>query len=138
MRRIALNEAFAPESTLQTAYGEVRTLAEAILNSPDAAPTSRTDDLEEQLAAARRAIDRLATLDGPPRSRTERVPDPATFDGTRENLEGFTAQLRIMLFSDPSRFPTPAIRMGYDFNRLEGRAQCWKCFSPLSMAPAKD
>ena len=31
--------------------------------------------------------------------------------------------MRIKLFSDPSRFPTPALRMGYTFNRLEGRAQ---------------
>ena len=31
--------------------------------------------------------------------------------------------MRIKLFSDPSRFPTPALRMGYTFNRLEGRAK---------------
>jgi len=79
--------------------------------------------VEEQLAAARWVSDRLATLEGPPRSRTERVPDPPTFDGSREKLEGFVAQLRIKLFSDPTRFPTPALRMGYTFNRLEGRAQ---------------
>jgi len=123
MRQIALNESFAPGATLEAAYAQVRTLVEAILNSQEAAPAWRIDDLEEQLAAARRAIDRLATLEGQPRSRAERVPDPATFDGTRENLEGFIAQLRIKLFSDPSRFPTPALRMGYAFNRLEGRAQ---------------
>jgi hypothetical protein len=127
MRQIVLNEAFAPDATLQTAYDQVRTLVEAILNSQEASPTWRTDDLEEQLAAARRAIDRLATLEGQPQQpqqpRAERVPDPATFDGTRENLEGFVAQLRIKLFSDPTRFPTPALRMGYAFNRLEGRAQ---------------
>jgi hypothetical protein len=59
----------------------------------------------------------------PQQPRAERVPDPATFDGTRENLKGFVAQLRIKLFSDPTRFPTPALRMGYTFNRLEGCAQ---------------
>jgi hypothetical protein len=125
MRQIVLNEAFAPDATLQTAYNQVRTLVEAILNSQEASPTWRTDDLEEQLAAARRVINRLATLEGQPQPqrRAERVPDPATFDGTRENLEGFVAQLRIKLFSDPTRFPTPALRMGYAFNRLEGRAQ---------------
>ena len=123
LRRIALNEAFAPEATLQTAYDQVRTLAMAILNSPEAAPTWRLDDAEEQLAAARRVSNRLATLEGPPRPRTERVSDPPTFDGSREKLEGFVAVLRIKLFSDPSRFPTPALRMGYTFNRLEGRAQ---------------
>lgn len=123
MRLIVQSETFAPEATLQTAYDQVRTLVEAILGSQEASPTWRIDDLEEQLAAARRAIDRLATLEGQPQRRAERVPDPPTFDGTRENLEGFIAQLRIKLFSDPSRFPTPALRMGYAFNRLEGRAQ---------------
>ena len=123
LRRIAMSEAFAPEATLEAAYDQVRTLALAILNSPEAAPTWRMDDVEEQLAAARRVSDRLATLEGPPRSRTEKVPDPPTFDGSREKLEGFVAQLRIKLFTDPTRFPTPALRMGYTFNRLEGRAQ---------------
>jgi len=123
MRRITLNEALAPDVTPQTIYDQIRTLVEAILSSQEASPTWRTDDLEEQLAAARRAIDRLATLEGQPQRRAERVPDPATFDGTREKLEGFVAQLGIKLFSDPSRFPTPALRMGYAFNRLEGRAQ---------------
>ena len=66
LHRIALNEAFAPEATLQTAYDQVRTLALAILNSPEAAPTRRLDDVEEQLAAARRVSDQLATLEGPP------------------------------------------------------------------------
>jgi len=123
MRQIALNQSFAPGATLEAAYAQVQTLVEAILNSQEAAPAWRINDLEEQLAAAQRAIDRLATLEGQPRSRAERVPDPGTFDGTRENLQGFIAQLRIKLFSDPSRFPTPALRMGYAFNRLEGRAQ---------------
>jgi len=123
MHQIALNESFAPGATLEAANAQVRTLVEAILNSQEAVPAWQIDDLEEQLAAARRAIDRLATLEGQPQSRAERVPDPATFDGTRENLEGFIAPLRIKLFSDPSRFPTPALRMGYAFNRLEVRTQ---------------
>jgi len=123
MRQIALNESFAPGATLEAAYAQVRTLVEAILNSQEAAPARRIDDLEEQLATTRRAIDRLATLERQPRCRTERVPDTATFDGTCENLEGFIAQLRIKLFSDPSRFPMPALRMGYAFNCLEGRRQ---------------
>jgi len=123
MRQIALNESFAPDATLKAVYAQVRTLVEAIMNLQEAAPAWQIDDLEEQLAAARRAIDRLATMEGQPRSRAGRVPDPATFDGTHENLEGFIGQLRIKLFSDPSQFPTPALRMGYAFNRLEGRAQ---------------
>jgi len=123
LRRIALNEAFAPEATLQTAYNQVRTLVMAILNSPEGTPTWRLDDAEEQLATARRVSDRLATLEGLPPPRTKRVPEPPTFDKSREKLEGFVAQLWIKLFSDPSRFSTPALRMGYTFNQLEGRAQ---------------
>jgi len=38
----------------------------AILNSPEAAPTWRLDDVEEKLAATRRVSDRLATLEGMP------------------------------------------------------------------------
>lgn len=123
MHQILLNEAFASEVTLQTVYDQVRTLVEAILNSQEASPAWQADDLEKQLAAAKRAIGRLATLEGQPRHRTERVLDPATFDGTRESLEEFVVQLRIKLFSDPSCFPTPALRMGYAFNRLGERAQ---------------
>ena len=123
IRQIALNESFAPGATLEAAYTQVRTLVEAILNSQEAAPAWRIDDLKEQLAAARRAIDQLATLEGQLRYRAERVPDPATFDGSRENLEGFIVQPCIKLFSDPSHFPTPTLRMRYAFNRLEGRAQ---------------
>jgi hypothetical protein len=38
LRQIALNEAFAPSATLQTAYDQVRTLVETILNSQEASP----------------------------------------------------------------------------------------------------
>jgi hypothetical protein len=123
VRQIVLNEAFAPAATLHTTYDQVCTLVEAILDPQEACPSRREDDLEEQLAAARLAIDRLATLEGPPQRPANRVPDPATFDGIRENLEGFVAQLRIKLCSYPTRFPTPALRRSYAFNRLEGRAQ---------------
>jgi len=52
MRQIALNESFAPGATLEAAYTQVRTLVEAMLNSQEAVPAWRIDDLEEQLAAA--------------------------------------------------------------------------------------
>jgi len=60
MCQISLNESFAPGATLEAAYAQVHTLVAAILNSQEAAPAWRIDDLEEQLATARRAIDRLA------------------------------------------------------------------------------
>ena len=43
-------------------------------------------------------------------------------NGNRENLRGFIAQLRLKLDSSPHRFPTPALRMAYTINRLEGTA----------------
>lgn len=113
----------ADDATLMGLYNEFRILARAITQSPIAVPTWRFDDLEEQLADARRIANRLATVETQPQSRAERVPEPAMFDGTREKLEGFVAQLRLKLYSDPARFPTPALRMAYAFNRLEGRAQ---------------
>jgi len=51
MRQIALNESFAPGTTLEAANIQVRTLVEAILNSQEATPAWQIDDLEEQLTA---------------------------------------------------------------------------------------
>jgi len=52
-----------------------------------------------------------------------KIPDPPVYDRNREKFEGFIALLRLKLFSDPTLFPTPALRMAYAFNRLEGHAQ---------------
>jgi len=98
-------------------------LAKLILDAPGAVPQWRADDLEEQLATAMRINNRLATLEGPTQGKADRIPDPPVFEGTHEGLEGFVAQLRIKLFSHPSHYPTPALRMGYTFNRLAGGAQ---------------
>jgi hypothetical protein len=48
---------------------------------------------------------------------------PLVFDGNRKKIEGFITQLRLKLFSGPTLFPTPALRMAYTFNRLEGHVQ---------------
>lgn len=114
---------FAAQATFESAFEEVQQLAKKIMDAPCAIPQWHVDNLEEQLADARRISSRLAALEGPAQNRADRVPDPPIFEGSRENLEGFIAQLRIKLFSDPSRFPTPDLRMGYAFNRLGGRAQ---------------
>lgn len=126
LRVIINHESPSADATTQGLFEGFRALAIAIDQAPVAAPAWRVDDLEEQLADARRIANRLATLENPPAApqpRLERVPDPAMFDGTRDKLEGFVAQLRLKLYSDPTRFPTPALRMAYAFNRLEGRAQ---------------
>jgi len=120
---IVASATFANDATLETAFGHVKQLAKLILDAPNAVPQWHADDLEEQLATAMRINNRLATLEGPTQGKADRIPDPPVFEGTREGLEGFIAQLRIKLFSDPFRYPTPALRMGYTFNRLAGRAQ---------------
>jgi len=79
--------------------------------------------LEQQLAWYRRVADRLASSNVPTHSRGDEISDPPIYDGNRDTLEGFVAQLRLKLFSDPIRFPTPTIRMAYMFNRRQGRVQ---------------
>jgi hypothetical protein len=121
---ISNSDAFAADATLATAFASVKQLVVEILNSPDAYPAWRIDDLEEQLASSRRIADRLASGGrAPSHGRGDKISDPPIYDGNRDALEGFVAQLRLKLFSDPTRFPTPAIRMAYTFNRLQGRAQ---------------
>jgi hypothetical protein len=117
------SKSFSKDATLESAFEGIKRLANLIMDGPSAAPQWHVDNLEEQLADARRISSRLAALEGPTQNRADRVPDPPIFEGSRENLERFIAQLRIKLFSDPSRFPTPDLRMGYAFNCLGGRAQ---------------
>jgi hypothetical protein len=105
LRSIANNDSFAANATLETAYEQLHTLAESILNGNEPAATN------------------TPTPPALPVRRSGKIPDPPMFDGNREKIEGFIAQLRLKLFSDPVLFPTPAMRMAYAFNRLEGRAQ---------------
>lgn len=113
LESIASHDAFAPEATRESAYEQLHTLAQGILRGkePGSANTPTTTTTE---------ADAPANL---PARRSGKIPDPPVFDGNREKIEGFIAQLRLKLFSDPTLFPTPALRMAYAFNRLEGRAQ---------------
>ena len=120
---ISTSGAFAADATLPSAFAHVKQLVKDILKAPAAYPAWRIDDLEEQLASSRRIADRLASGNAPSNNRGDKISDPPMYDGNREALEGFVAQLRLKLFSDPTRFPTPTIRMAYIFNRLQGRAQ---------------
>jgi len=123
LRFISKSSAFSENATLPSAFADVKQLVKEILDAPAAYPAWRVDDLEEQLASSRRIADRLASVDAPSCSRGDKISDPTVYEGNRDTLEGFVAQLRLKLFSDPTRFPTPAIRMAYTFNRLQGRAQ---------------
>ena len=119
---ISTSGAFAADATLPSAFAHVKQLVKDILKAPATYHSWRIDDLEGQLALSRRIADRLASGNAPG-NRGDKISDPPMYDGNREALEGFVAQLRLKLFSDPTRFPTPAIQMAYIFNRLQGRAQ---------------
>jgi len=115
LESIVCNDSLALQATLETAYEQLHTLAKAILNGnePTKTNTPTTTDVSTGTGTP-------ATL---PAHRSGKIPDPPVFDGNREKIEGFIAQLRLKLFSDPTLFPTPALRMAYAFNQLEGYAQ---------------
>jgi len=112
---IVCNDSFAPEATRETTYEQLHTLSQAILNGnkPTTTETPPTTGVPTGTGTP-------ATL---PIRRSGKIPNPPVFNGNREKIEGFIAQLRLKLFSDPTLFPTPALRMADAFNRLEGRAQ---------------
>jgi len=120
---ISTSGTFAVDATLHSAFADVKQLVKEILNAPAAYPVWLIDDLEEQLASSRRVADRRASSNGPTHSRGDKISDPPTYDGNCDTLEGCVAQLRLKLFSDPTRFPTPTIQMVYTFNRLQGQVQ---------------
>jgi len=106
------------------AFAQIKKLLQAIVDAPSASPSWQVDNLQKQLAASRRTVNALSTLQGTSNpTRGDKIPDPPKFSGTRDELDGFLAQLHLKLFSDESCFPTPSLRMAYTFNRLEGRAQ---------------
>jgi len=108
LESIAWNDSFAPEATLETACEQPHTLAQAILNgnAPTTTETPPTTSVPTGTGTP-------ATL---PIRRSGKMPDPPVFDGNRDKIEGFIAQLRLKLFSDPTLFPTPALQMAYAFN----------------------
>ena len=83
LESIACNNSFAPEATLETAYEQLHTLAQAILNGKESTTTETptTTDVPTGTGTP-------ATL--PPR-RSGKIPDPPVFDGNREKIEGFIA-----------------------------------------------
>ena len=81
----------------------------------------RTEAAEAVIAEQRQIIRRLSMTPITDDTSTggDKIPDAPMFNGNRENLRGFVAQLRLKLNSSPRRFPTPALRMAYTINRLE-------------------
>jgi len=96
-------------------YGELLTV---IGNYED-----RMAALETQLANQRRTSDRLALLavgESPP--KTESIPDPIPFGGTRTAHRPFLNQLRNKIQGNPTKFPDAQHDMRYAFGFLKGAA----------------
>jgi hypothetical protein len=55
--------------------------------------------------------------------KTEPIPDPPLFDGSREALRPFIAGLRMKIIGNSSRFPTDQHSLMYSFGRTTGLAQ---------------
>ena len=53
---------------------------------------------------------------------SERLPDPAMFKGDRKDFRRFQSKIHQKMKTNADRFPTPAERMSYVTNRLEGPA----------------
>lgn len=53
---------------------------------------------------------------------SERLPDPAIFDGDRKDFRRFQAKIHQKMKTNADRFPTARERMSYVTNRLEGQA----------------
>ena len=59
------SNSFSEDATLESAFEGIKRLATLIMDGPSAAPQWHVDNLEEQLADARRISSRLAALEGP-------------------------------------------------------------------------
>jgi hypothetical protein len=122
MRQIMLNRALSPDATLQMAYNQVRTMLDTILKSHETSPTWRTEDLEKRLPAARWAINCWL-----PWKLSRNNPGPTRYHPQHHSsqpetkLEELVAHLHVKLGSDPTRFSSPALRIGNAINWLEGR-----------------
>ena len=70
--------------------------------------------------AAATAIPPTAKSTSVPRQLSARLPDPEKFSGNRKDLRRFVGQIQEHVQLNRDRLPTPASRMGYVINRLDG------------------
>jgi hypothetical protein len=56
-------------------------------------------------------------------TKSERLPDPAVFDGTPDKLEGFLLELRGKMSMNADRFPLPQDKLWYAVTRVSGKAK---------------
>jgi hypothetical protein len=85
---------------------------------------ARTAELERQLTEQRMISTRLAELGGSGNTHTKPadIPDPDTFDGTREKLRPFITKLRLKIAGNTNKFPDVQHQLRYAFSFLRGPA----------------
>lgn len=54
-----------------------------------------------------------------------RISDPSHFDGKRKNLKNFISQLRLVIFGQPSRYPTERSKVVFAASFLRDAAFSW-------------
>lgn len=54
--------------------------------------------------------------------RSDKIPDPPIFDGTKAKLREFVTKLRLKMIGNADRYPTSHEKLVYAANRLEGTA----------------
>lgn len=95
--------------------------ATPVVNTPASIPTTALP--AEAVPAATTAETPPAPTQSSASSRlSERLPDPAIFEGNRKDFRRFQAKIYQKLKTNADRFPTARERMSYVTNRLEGEA----------------
>lgn len=86
----------------------------------------RTAELERLLTEQRLISSRLAQLQGPTSvnisTKPADIPDPDTFDGTRDSLRPFITKLRLKIAGNSAKFPDVQHQLRYAFSFLRGAA----------------
>ena len=85
---------------------------------------ARTSELEHQLTEQRLISPRLAQVSSPLTTNVKPadIPDPDTFDGTRDNLRPFITKLRLKIAGNTAKFPDVQHQLRYAFSFLRGAA----------------
>ena len=106
-----------------TAWDASEARYEDLLHEVEAYQT-RTAELERLLMEQCLISSRLAELQGPPNNRVKPadIPDPDTFDGTRDNLRPFITKLRLKIAGNSDQFHDTQHQLRYAFSFLRGPA----------------
>jgi len=122
-------------ATMQSMKGQLETLENTnkVLQSQLDAASSPTP-LETQLTLLIEQLQHAAVSSSTPTSsaamsvatpkqgKSEKHPDPKSFEGNPKDLDRFTSQLHNKLRMNADRYPTEDQKVGYAFSRLEGPA----------------